>query len=195
MEVKGTVLQTMRLFIPKRHSRSEYELWLSKLSPEVRLIYKMGPTKTNWYPVNEYLVEPTRIYCSLFHGGDRRGAREAGRFSAEHSLRDAYNLFVNPHSVDFIISRVAKIMPMYYRPSAAEVVESTDGLVRVRITDPIRIDEIIEHRIAGWLERALELHNCNGVSVDIHLSATKGDPYTEFLLSWSTENEEGRECG
>lgn len=86
-------------------------------------------------------------------------------------------------------------MPMYYRPTDAEVMESIDGLVRIRITTPPRLDEIIEHRIAGWMERAMELHECVGISVDVHHSPEEDNPFTEFHLTWSQNAEESRECG
>jgi len=175
----------MKLYIPKTHTKNEYENWLNCLSPEVRVIFKVGPSASNWYPLKSFLIEPTRKYCDLFHGGYPKGAMELGRFSAEHSLNGMYTLFVKLSSVEFIVNRAAKIMPMYYKPSALEVAEFSDGFCRVHITEFPEINDLIEYRIAGWIEKALELHGCKDIQIDIPKSMTNGDPFTEIRLIWN----------
>jgi hypothetical protein len=44
---------------------------------------------------------------------------------------------------------------------------------------------VVEQRIAGWIQRALEIHGCRQPAVNITKSLTKGDPCTELDFSWS----------
>lgn len=185
MEVKGSVLNTMKLYIPKTHTKSEYDKWLSTLSPEVRLIFKVGPSNGSWYPLNEYLTEPTQKYCDLFHDGDPKGARDLGRFSAEYSLNGLYAIFVKFSSVEFIFNKAAKILPMYYRPSAICVADYGEGFCRIHVTEFPEINDLIEQRIAGWIEMAIEMHGCKDIVIDITKSMTTGDTYTELSVTWT----------
>lgn len=43
---------------------------------------------------------------------------------------------------------------------------------------------IIEYRIAGWCQRALELTNCKNVKYNINKSLTKSDEVTEIEFRW-----------
>jgi hypothetical protein len=44
---------------------------------------------------------------------------------------------------------------------------------------------IIEKRIGGWIEKALEITRCEDINIEISQSMAKGDPVTEYRISWS----------
>jgi hypothetical protein len=46
------------------------------------------------------------------------------------------------------------------------------------------MDEVIENRIAGWMQRAVEISGCRHVAVKTDKSLTKQESYTEFKVSW-----------
>jgi hypothetical protein len=65
-----------------------------------------------------------------------------------------------------------------------EVVSSNDNEIITHITKFEKPNSIVEYRIAGWKQKALELTHCKNVKVIITKSLTKGDNVTEFNMSW-----------
>ena len=184
MEVKGSVLQTIPMFIKKNFGRNGYERWLSELDSDTSNAYGVTLSASQWYPLREYLEIPMKVCCNMFYGGDLRGARELGSFNAEYSLRGAYAIFMKMGSVRFIMERAAKILPMYYRPSTLGVANIASNSCDLLVSSFPEMTSIIEHRIAGWVTGALEIHGCKAIDVRIEDSLTKGDPQTRYLVSW-----------
>ena len=48
---------------------------------------------------------------------------------------------------------------------------------------PVKSD-LIEHRIGGWIEKALEICGCQDLVVALPTSIAKGDAYTTYDISW-----------
>ena len=44
--------------------------------------------------------------------------------------------------------------------------------------------DIVDNRIGGWMEKALELSGYKTVNISITKSLAKGAPFTEFQVSW-----------
>jgi hypothetical protein len=65
-----------------------------------------------------------------------------------------------------------------------EVVEKGPDFVVLQVTKFDERSELIESRIAGWIERAMEIHGFGYVLVDITKSLAHGDELTEFHVSW-----------
>ena len=183
MEVKGTSVATIPEFV--RHGfGSRFNEWIDSLSDGSRKIMNSTILMSDWYPLQESVVEPTGKICDLFYGSQDRGAWEAGRFSADFALKGIYKVFVKWGSPEFLVKRASKIMPTYYRPSELGVYEMSYGKAKVHITEFPEPSRFVELRIAGWMERALEISGCKGIEVKITYSLTKGDPFTEFLAKW-----------
>ena len=184
MEVKGAVLMSLKAQIPKKHGRAEYERWLGKLDPEVARIFRINVSASGWYSLQEYLVRPTEIYCDMFYNGDEQGSWELGKMSAEYSLHGMYKLFMQLGSVSFILNRAMKILPTFYKPSALRVIEASGTSCIIRITEFPELNKLMEFRIAGWMEGALNIHGCRNVKIDIPASMPDGQNYTEFHITW-----------
>lgn len=94
VEVKGTAIISIPLFIKERFSVGGLNQWIDALTPEARKVYPASVLVSSWYPLKELLIEPLRKMCGLFYAGDLKGARESGRFSADYSLKGIYKIFV-----------------------------------------------------------------------------------------------------
>ena len=90
-------------------------------------------------------------------------------------------------SPQILIKKASSIMNSYYKPSSLEILDSGKGFAVVHITKFPEMDKIIEHRIAGWMERAIEICGCTNSSVKITKSLTENDPYTEYKVSWRSK--------
>lgn len=183
MEVKGTAVIPIMPFVKEKFG-SRTDEWYNSLSKESAEIIK-NATSLGWYDLKTAIIEPTQKICDVFYGGDDKGALEMGRFSADHGLKGVYKIFVRLGSPTFIISKASDIMPTYYKGSSMKVTENEKNKAVAQLSDFPEISRLVELRIAGWMERALELNGCKGVKVAITQSITKGSPLTEFVATWA----------
>jgi hypothetical protein len=185
MEVNGAAVLSLPLFIKAEHGEEAFQRWLDSLPEQARNVFSTPIFQSAWYPMKEILVEPTKKICELFYGGDLKGAWDCGRYSADHGLRGIYKIFVRLSSPEFLINKASIILPTYYRPSKMKVIENAKGHAIVRVIEFPEMDKVIELRMAGWMERALEISGCKDVHMKLICSLTEGAPYTEFEGSWS----------
>jgi len=184
MKVKGTAIITVPLFVKERFGHGGFNQWLNALTPDARKVYQASVLTSNWYPLKEALIEPLRKMCDLFYAGDLKGAGESGRFSADYSLKGIYKIFVKLGSPESMVRRAGGILPLYYTPSEMKVVESRKGQGIMQITNFPDMDQVLEVRIAGWMERAVEISGGKQPNIKITRSLTAGDPLSEFFATW-----------
>ncbi len=139
----------------------------------------------NWYPFQPIMVEPTSKVCELFYGGNIRGAWVVGRYSADYGLSGIYKIFVKVGSPDFILKRASTILSGYYSPCKLSVTESGPGKAILQITEFPEPSMLVESRIGGWMQRALEIHGCKSPQVKVTRSMTRGEPVTEYDATWN----------
>lgn len=186
MEIKGSAVKSIPDFIKKNYP-DKYQAWLDALPESSRQYFKESILASSWYPLYQAAVAPTELLGKLFYDDPEKGAWQCGRFSAETALTGIYKFFIKAASPFFIIDRAGKIFTTFYQPTAMEVVEKGDHFVVLHIT---RFDEpsrLIEMRIAGWIERAMEIHGVSFVTVDITKSLVSGDSVTEIRVTWGDQ--------
>lgn len=184
MEVNGEALLSIPLFILKKFGQENFERWFKTLSPEAKDIYKAPIHKTDWFPLRVALEEPTQALCDMLFNKSDRGAWECGRYSAEYGLKGIYKVLVKMSSPQILIKKAGPILINYYRPGKIEVTNSDSTHVVTRITEFPEMSKIVEYRIAGWMERAIEICGAMNVTVNITKSLTENDPCTEYSISW-----------
>ncbi len=182
-KVKGTAILTIPLFIQKKFGEDGYNKFIDSISPKARDTYLTTIYPSFWYPIKEILIQPTEKICELFYNGNIRGAWESGHFSAEYALKGIYSLFIRFGSPSFIINRSSTLLPTYYRPSRIEIIENSKKSATLRLFLELH-SEILEQRISGWMEAALEICGCHNIKFHTIKSQAKGDPYTEFKSTW-----------
>jgi len=184
MEVKGEAILSLPIFIIKKFGVDKYKNWLSSLSPRAREIYSNPINKNEWYPLKESMIEPTWLMCDTFYNGSLRGAWDCGRYSAEYGLKGIYRVLVKLRSPQVLIRKGGGIMSSYYKSSEMEVAEQSREHALIRILYFPGIDKVVEYRIAGWIERAIEVTGCKHVSVNITRALSNHDRYTEYRIYW-----------
>ena len=187
MEVKGEALISVPIFIIKKFGKSGFEKWLQTLTPYAKSIYESPIDKQKWYPLKKSLTVPTTEMCMLFFNKSYRGAWECGRYSAEYGLKGIYKVLVKLSSPQILIRKAGPILLNYYRPSSLVVADSGPKNVIVHITEFPEMDKVIENRIGGWMERALEI--CGSKNVSVRIAHTRIDfkPVTEFNITWKSK--------
>jgi hypothetical protein len=184
MSIKGAAVKSTKEFIQKNHPE-HYNNWLKGLSKASQDIISKPILATKWYPIDKAILEPTELTCKMFFNSVKEGAWELGRFSAEQGLSGIYKVFLLISSPQFIVSRAAKVFESYYENSEIEVKEESKSHVVLQINKFPTPDPIMDYRIAGWIQRALEKAGSKTVKVDIKKSLAKGDSCTEICTTWS----------
>jgi len=184
MEVKGSSVSSVPEFVRVQYG-DRFDEWLNALSEESRKIMQEQIIPAiSWYPIKPGLIEPTQKICELFYANDEKGAWEAGRFSAEKGLSGVYKMFVKLGSPKFIIGRAATIFASYYKPSRMEVVHQSENKIVLHIIEFPELERVVELRIGGWIERALEISGSKSIDVELTQSLTRQDPVTEMIVTW-----------
>ena len=184
MDVRGSILQSICDFLLERYGAGNYSHWVSQLPSASKSHFerKIGPNE--WYPLTEAMVVPVQSLLDTFYGGLTVGARALGFYNAEKALTGFLKFVVRRGSPAFIIRQASSIMQKYYNPCETTVAESTNGHAVIHVT---RFDEphlIIDYRIQGWMEKALEVSGCSDIRIEITKSMARGDELTEFVGTW-----------
>lgn len=184
MQVKGTSLIATEKFIRHRFGTEGYERFLEALPPSSRELFSATVLSPSWYPIDRAFYQPMETVCRTFYGGDPKGAREMGRFSALDALKGVYKVFARIASVDFVLKKTANIFATYYQPGRMEVAERGDRRIILRMTGISMPHPLLEERICGYLEGALEVCGEREGKVAVAKSMAKGDDCTDFVIRY-----------
>lgn len=185
MKVKGIAIAIMPEFVREKFGPEGLARWLEALPQEAQAIFKGHILVSKWYPAAEAYHLPTEAMCRELYGGDLKGAWELGRYSADYALTGVYKAFVKSPVVTVNVGHAGLMLPTYFQPATIEIVALEERRAVLRITRFEGSTHHIEQRIAGWMERALEIAGAGSARVEIARSLARQDPYTEYLLTWT----------
>lgn len=183
MDVKGSAVISTKRFVQEKYP-DELINWLASLPETSQKIYTEKINESYWYPITESFIIPTNIMLEMFYNSDLKGAYELGSFSALNALTGIYKVFVKIGSPSFMISRAAKIFTTYYKDSKIYVLSKTNKSVILSIENFPEYADVVEHRIIGWIDKALEISGCKNVKTQVVHSILKEDSHTELLSIW-----------
>lgn len=183
MEVKGIAVKSIPEFVQHQFPDKITE-WFKNLPSDSQKIFNQGIITSNWYPVKPAIVQPTQTINLLFYNNSMKGAWELGRYSAEVALKGIYKIYIKLSSPAHIVERAGRVFSAYYQPSEMIVKNFKTNYVLVAITKFPEPHEIIENRIGGWMQKALEISGCKNVDVKIVQSLTQGAKETLYELKW-----------
>ncbi len=185
MKVKGLGVKSIPEYVKRQH-KDRYIEWLNSLPAESKIIMQGAVAVDQWYSVKEAIIQPSLAIADMFFNGDvKKAAWTCGRYSAELSLTGIYKIYVQLGSAQHIISRASRIMSAYYDEAELVVTDSKKNYVNAQIIKFPEPHIIVEYRIAGWIEKALEISGCKNTSIEIPKSLTKRDKVTEFVVNWT----------
>jgi len=183
MLVKGAAVVSTKAFVEAKYE-NELIKWLSNLPEVSQKIYTQKINESKWYSLKDAFIIPTQIMLKMFYDNNLQGAYELGSFSAEKGLTGIYKVFVKMGSPSFIISRAAKVFSSYYKDTSIKVLSSTKKSVILMIDDFPEYADVVEKRIIGWIDKALEISGCENVKTQVVHSLLSGDPFSELFTTW-----------
>lgn len=185
MEIKGTAITAIRDHV-KSNFPEKFSEWLEGLPATSKDIYSGVIDSSRWYPLKEGGIIPTKRTAEMFYKGNyEKGAWEAGRYSAEKGLTGIYKIFVKASTPSYIIQRATRVFATYYQPCRMEVLEKKEYSVLLEISDMPESDVVVEYRISGWIEKALEISGAKNVKIEFPKSIIRGDEVTQFAITWN----------
>ncbi len=165
------------------------EIGVKALAPHVseELIETLieGTDIAQWYPLS-YFVELNTAVDRVYGKGDLAMVKELARYAAEASLTTVFRPFYKAGTVDWILTRAARLWGMHYDSGRLLVREfSNEKLVEVEIVDfgePSRVHCL---SVQGWAERAAELTDVQGVELNEVDCRASGDQRCRFRIKWA----------
>ncbi len=181
----GAVPLSLHGYILLNHGTPSFKDWRSTLPAAARKIFSTDIQERDWYDSYAAVTLPTRHMCSMFYRGSLKGAWASGKYSADYGFNVLMRAFARAGSTSFLLKHIVKILTRYYQGTEMEVMESDNRFVRARLTHFPNISPEIEHRIGGWVERAVEISSGSRKSrVVIGQSLSKAHPHTEYIIEW-----------
>lgn len=182
VEVRGLAVRNVSQFVKDRFPE-RYSEWLSRLPEPSRAIIETT-NDNEWFSLEDGFTTPTAAICEFLFGGSPDGAREIGRYGADQAFTGMFKVFTSMGTPLFTVSRVCKFFEGYLRPVRVEILSQSETNAAVRLGDLGDYDQYLELRIVGWIERALELHGCSGISVTMRCSTENGERFSEIGVAW-----------
>ena len=183
MEVKGLTIVSTLKFIREEYGEAEEQKFLEQLSEEHRGILTWDGCKALWYPFSLY-KEISEKALEMYGEDNTNFLRKIGAFTAEHDTK-VPKLFYTVGTPQAIIRLGAWAYQRYFNEGKLEIIESSKGSVIFRIRDISIIDPIMYERIAGWMEKAVELCGGKNSKTEVKISEFKtGEEEIVFYSSW-----------
>lgn len=186
MQVKGTSIKTTRDFV-KTKFKGQYDKWLNTLSQESQKLYKNSVDITQWYDLKTAYTDPLNKIVELFYNKDyEKGGAEIGKYSAEVGLKGVYKVFLMVATPQFLMKRASRAMETFYQPSEIEVTDKApnEKIVTIKKFDGLTL--ALEYRIAGWIEKALEMCKCKAIQYEFTSNISKGQNNTTIIFKWAS---------
>jgi hypothetical protein len=184
MEIKGTAVKTTPDFVKEKFP-DRYIEWMLSMPEHSRKVLEQPIYATSWYNLIDSVIIPTQKVGDLFYNGNQEAAGHAlGRYSAEIALKGIYKIFVRVSSPHFVLSRASSIFSAYYKPSVIRVVESKDKRCVLQLSEFHPDEKLIMNRIAGWIEKTLEITLKAALRVDVQNKIVGSKLETFISIEW-----------
>ncbi len=187
MEVKGTAVIPIQYFVIQQNGEEGYSRFLQELSWSAQQVFSTKISPDDWFPLREMYLEPMKLMCDMFHGGNIEGAWNCGRYSADMAANRFMKMFVRVASIQTLLRKASIILPKYYRPCLITVDEMKINRAVISITKFREINKYAEARMGGWIERAVEISGCQDVNVKKIKSLAEGDDTTTYEIRWTRQ--------
>lgn len=184
MKIKGTIINSVLGFV-KENFPNRFQEWSEGLSSKSKAIYTKPIIAAEWYSYEDGLIGPSEHVARLFYNNDeKKAAWQIGRYSADVGLKGIYKVFILIGTPQFIMKRAGKILSSFYDPSVLILGDVRPTGVDLHLTLFPEPSLIAEYRIAGWIEKALELCRVKSISIKITKSLAEGDDMTVYEVDW-----------
>lgn len=184
MKIKGTAVKTTPEYV-KFKFPSRYDEWLKNLPQESQHIFNEAIFATDWYPLHESVIIPTKKIAEMFFSGnEQKAALDVGKYSADVALKGIYKIFLKISTPQFMLSRATRVFSSYYNPSDIQIVETDSNNAVLQIAKFDIKDRLIVHRIAGWIDGALNIMKYKNVQITVSQNYKNNELIAKLDIRW-----------
>ncbi len=183
MEIKGTAVKTVPKLVKSKFP-DLYDKWFNLLPEKSKKIFQSPIMSTSWYDLYDSVIAPTNIVGDHFYDSRKKASWELGRFSSEDALTGVYKIFIRVSSPLFVLSRITNVFSTYYKPAKAMVLNKTKNKAVMQFIFYDLKYELVAYRIAGWIERTIEITKKKDIKVDIKIVSEKKEYSAIIVASW-----------
>jgi len=183
MQVKGTAVKPTLEYV-KTKFPDRFDEWFEALSQESKEIFNSTITATNWYPIKEAYIEPTKLVGELFFDNIYNAAFQLGIHSANIGLQGIYKVFIRIATPKFILGRGLNMFSSYFKPSNVKIDIQNKSLFHFYIYQFTEADKIAMHRVSGWMHQALVLIKQNNINLEVTSFEEEGKTIYKIICSW-----------
>ncbi len=184
MAVKGTSLVTTSKYVKSKYLDS-YDEWILALPEASRKYFSDLIFATNWYPMQEGLIIPTKVLGDVVFNGDAETASfELGKNSAEHSLTGIYKIFIKIAKPEFILKKAGVIFSTYYSDTKFEVVDSDNRFAKFKIRGFNVEEKLIFYRIEGWISELFNLIKIDSLKIKTKIEEKDSEIIAYMVVRW-----------
>jgi hypothetical protein len=182
--IKGTAVRTLPMFIQYKYP-TFYAEWLKRLPEESHKIFVSQIYPTDWLDLGYAAVVPTRVLADVLGMEPEQVAYDVGKYSGEYALKGVYKVFVSISSVSFLIKRANNIVSTYYKPVETKVERPADRQVNFYFGKLLPENQLIVHRIRGWIYQLVFFTQKTEPIVDLELITDSDNFITgKFIIKW-----------
>jgi hypothetical protein len=136
----------------------KYDEWIGELPAKSRILFINPILATQWYPIQEGMIIPTKLIAKFFYGGNEKKASYAiGEYSAKVGLSSVYRIFVKIASTTYVLSKCERIFKTYYETIDVDFEKLEEKKVRFMIKGFKTEENLIFSRICGWISELLRI--------------------------------------
>ncbi len=184
MEVKGVAIKSNIDFFREKYN-SYYASFLEKLDDDVRVVYEGRVDIAQWYEIKNYYLKPMQIFADVAKVEDNiEFAKSIGIYSANVTLTGIYKIFIFMATPQYVLKKASSMMKTFYKDAVGEIIESGANWCKLQISNFPDLNNMLEHRIAAFSQRALELASAKNVKYIIEFSITKGNDKSVIFFHW-----------
>jgi len=185
MEIKGSAVKATPDFVKDRFN-NRYSEWVKSLPEKSKNIIENPIYATTWYSLMDSVIIPTQKVADLFFEGNYvKAANEIGRYSADVALKGIYKIFVRVSSPHFVLSRASSIFATYYQPADIQVIDSAEKKAVLQFSKFHPNEKLIMNRIAGWIEKTLEITLKSALKVDVENHIEGSNLTSKITVFWN----------
>ena len=183
MEVKGLAIVSTLEFIKREYGEEAAQEILDQLPEEQQTLFAFKGCKALWYPFDVYKNVSTLV-MNKFGNGDVKFLRKIGANTAEHDAKVIVKLFYRIGTPQFIVRLGTWAYRRYFSEGEVTVRESHKGKTVFEIYKSSVIDPIHYERVAGWMNRAIELSGGKNVQTNVFIFEEGGHKVLIFENKW-----------
>jgi hypothetical protein len=184
MNVKGSAIRSTMTFMRENFPPEGAEFILGTLEGEDRALLTRPIPLAGWFDAG-ILVRLMTAMTKGTHEPPLKLYHRLGRQSCDDGLDMMFRIFVRMRSPSFLLKHLPEVWHNYYDAGQMILLGSDKTHAHLRLVDTRLESPALCVRIAGWMERAVELSGGKEPKVRHSTCVHQGQAVCEWMADWA----------